>query len=111
MDSAWGFCQARGYSWSVFWYLLVPLIMTHGYSVCLVSAVILQKRLLIGRLGPGVVIGPPSGCSTTGDGVCARAHWATFRRWLHERSVTSHAFDQAPKPRNNKTNKTDVTHV
>jgi len=101
LDVGWAFCStwlSEDNAWPVYWYVLVPLIITHAYAFCLVAIVILQKRLFVGRLSPGLIIGPPSGCSSCGDIAWLQAHWDALRRWLHERSVTSRGFEQALEP-------------
>eukprot|EP00425_Heterocapsa_triquetra_P036026 CAMPEP_0195079106 /NCGR_PEP_ID=MMETSP0448-20130528/21115_1 /TAXON_ID=66468 /ORGANISM="Heterocapsa triquestra, Strain CCMP 448" /LENGTH=1754 /DNA_ID=CAMNT_0040111911 /DNA_START=38 /DNA_END=5302 /DNA_ORIENTATION=+ len=85
-------------AWPLFWYVLVPIIVTHAYSFVLLVAVILQKWVLIGKLSPGLVLGPPAGCSSCASGAWRKSHWDTLRHWMHERCVTSRAYEHALEP-------------
>jgi len=96
LDLAWDAVQNlfnEADSWRVFWYFLVPVLCSHGAAWSLIFIVLLQKRLLIGRLTPGTRIG-----TANRERHPHLAHWDAFRRWIHERCVTSHAFENALDP-------------
>jgi len=82
-----------------FWYVLVPSLYVHGSSFALIVLVVMQKRFMIGRLRPGMRLGPPVRRGLD-DNVFAwsRAHWDSLRHWIHERTVTGHAFEHALDP-------------
>jgi acetyltransferase-like isoleucine patch superfamily enzyme len=60
--------------------------------------VVLQKRLLIGKLAPGLELGPPRNCHECTTSAWLRAHWDTMRHWMHARCVTSRVFEHSLEP-------------
>jgi len=101
LDWAWALCEVslpKAWRWPLFWYLLVPIVITHAFSFFLIIVVVLQKRLLVGCLNPGLQLGPPSSCSCCTSKAWRQAHWDTLRHWLHARGVTARLFEQALEP-------------
>jgi len=59
--------------------IILPWVYMHVLWMSFLLMVVLQKRLIVGRLGPGHQ---------------KRTHWNEFRHWLHARAVESHEFDE-----------------
>eukprot|EP00930_Biecheleria_cincta_P030701 TRINITY_DN21279_c0_g1_i1.p1 TRINITY_DN21279_c0_g1~~TRINITY_DN21279_c0_g1_i1.p1 ORF type:complete len:1391 (+),score=203.76 TRINITY_DN21279_c0_g1_i1:129-4175(+) len=77
-----------GTTWHLPFWILAPLIYRHGYALGFFVCVVLQKKLVVGRLLPGPH--PEEG---------SRAwHWEAFRIWLHEQAICARAFDEALDP-------------
>ena len=72
-----------------FW-VLAPMVLTHGYSLCFFWLVLLQKKLLVGKLSPGEV--------APADESSWRWQLGSWLTWLHSQSVGSGAFDDCLDP-------------
>mmetsp|Transcript_17747 Transcript_17747/g.39147 ORF Transcript_17747/g.39147 Transcript_17747/m.39147 type:complete len:470 (-) Transcript_17747:198-1607(-) len=67
---------------------ILPWVYHHVFHTAFFLLVVLQKRLVVGKLGPGATprIGEPGG------------QWEAFRYWLHERCVMSPEYDDTLGP-------------
>merc|ERR1712232_44958 len=95
LDYAWVIAETylpTPISWPIFCYLVVPVFCTHCGNFILIAVVILHKRLVVGRFGPGKLIGRTRTDSGKSE---IWHHWGALRRWAHEQIVTSHAFESA----------------
>ncbi|CAK0814329.1 unnamed protein product [Prorocentrum cordatum] len=68
------------------WWLLAPVLFRHLTAFSFVALTVLQKRAVVGRLGPGPL---PSKEQTWAS------QWDAFRSWLHEQAISARMYDTA----------------